>query len=103
MRREIRDMMNNYPEQWVLYLLGLSSLQWLDQNDPLSYYSLASKYRPPLQVAMPTQNVQVSTVDLLERGETLQVSATRLAPRATVLTVTLFSSHGTDPILHYSK
>jgi hypothetical protein len=101
-RREIRDLKENYPEQWVLYLLGLSSLQWLDQNDPLSYYGLASKYCHPY-VAMPTRNVQKSMADLSERGETRQVLAVKLEPVATVLTATLFFSHGTGPILRYSR
>ncbi|KAH7379109.1 hypothetical protein DE146DRAFT_761311 [Phaeosphaeria sp. MPI-PUGE-AT-0046c] len=42
-RREVRDLRDNYPEQWNLYLLALTDLQWADQSDPLSYYSLASK------------------------------------------------------------
>ncbi|KAL5113579.1 hypothetical protein ACEQ8H_008527 [Pleosporales sp. CAS-2024a] len=46
-RRDIRDLAENYPEQWTLYLLGLSSLQWEDQGDPLSYYGLASIHGRP--------------------------------------------------------
>ncbi|KAH4248442.1 hypothetical protein HBI24_137470 [Parastagonospora nodorum] len=46
-RREARDLKANHPEQWSLYLLGLSSLQWLDQSDPLSYYGLASIHGRP--------------------------------------------------------
>jgi tyrosinase len=41
-RREIRDLKENYPDQWNLYLLGLGSLQWTTQSDALSYYSIAS-------------------------------------------------------------
>jgi tyrosinase len=41
-RHEVRDLKNNFPDQWNLYLLGLGSLQWVPQSDPLSYYGLAS-------------------------------------------------------------
>jgi tyrosinase len=44
MRREIRDLERDYPEQWNLYLLGLATFQWTPQNDSLSYYNLASKF-----------------------------------------------------------
>jgi tyrosinase len=43
MRREVRDLKDNHPDQWNLYLLGLDALQQADQNDPLSYYGLARK------------------------------------------------------------
>lgn len=42
-RREVRDLKDNFPDQWNLYLLGLDSLQKVDQYDPYSYYSLAGK------------------------------------------------------------
>ena len=42
-RREIRDLKDNFPEQWNLYLLALSSLQWTQQTDPRSYYGLSSE------------------------------------------------------------
>lgn len=42
-RREVRDMKDNFPDHWNLYLLGLDSLQNTDQNDPYSYYGLAGK------------------------------------------------------------
>lgn len=45
MRREVRDLKNNHPDQWNLYLMGLESLQWMDQSDPHSFYGLASKRR----------------------------------------------------------
>jgi tyrosinase len=43
LRREVRDLENNHPDQWNLYLLGLDALQQTDQNDPLSFYGLARK------------------------------------------------------------
>ncbi|KAH9878874.1 hypothetical protein J1614_002309 [Plenodomus biglobosus] len=49
-RREIRDLKTNYPDQWNLYLLALESLQWTDQADPYSYYGLASIHGRPYGV-----------------------------------------------------
>ncbi|CAO2656503.1 Nn.00g053060.m01.CDS01 [Neocucurbitaria sp. VM-36] len=46
-RREVRDMKDNYPDQWNLYLLGLESLLWTNQSDPHSYYGLASVHGRP--------------------------------------------------------
>ncbi|KAF2847615.1 Di-copper centre-containing protein [Plenodomus tracheiphilus IPT5] len=49
-RREIRDLKTNYPDQWNLYLLALESLQWTDQEDPYSYYGLAQIHGRPYKV-----------------------------------------------------
>ncbi|KAF2026103.1 tyrosinase [Setomelanomma holmii] len=49
MRREIRDLKDNHPEQWNLYLLALDRLHWQDQSDPLSYYGLASIHGRPFR------------------------------------------------------
>jgi tyrosinase len=42
-RREIRDLKQNYPDQWSLYMLALESLMWTSQSDPQSFYGLACK------------------------------------------------------------
>jgi tyrosinase len=42
-RREIRDLQKNHPDQWNLYLQGLEALHWNDQKDPLSLYGIASE------------------------------------------------------------
>lgn len=47
MRREIRDLMDNYPDQWSLYMLALDSLHRADQSDPFSFYGLASIHGRP--------------------------------------------------------
>ncbi|XP_014554784.1 hypothetical protein COCVIDRAFT_39395 [Bipolaris victoriae FI3] len=47
MRREIRDLMENYPDQWSLYILALDSLHHADQSDPFSFYGLASIHGRP--------------------------------------------------------
>jgi tyrosinase len=39
-RQEIRQLQQNQ-EQWTLYLLGLSMLQYTDQSEQLSYYQIA--------------------------------------------------------------
>jgi len=49
-RREIRDLKANYPDQWTLYLLALERLQWSDQSNPYSYYGLASIHGRPYKV-----------------------------------------------------
>lgn len=46
-RREIRDLMDNYPDQWSLYMLALDSLHRADQSDPFSFYGLASIHGRP--------------------------------------------------------
>jgi len=42
-RREIRDLKNNYPDQWALYILGLREFYNDDQASPLSFYEIAGK------------------------------------------------------------
>lgn len=46
-RREIRDLQANYPDQWNLFLLGMDALQKVDENDPLSYYQIAGIHGLP--------------------------------------------------------
>lgn len=36
-------MQANYPDQWNLYLLALDQMHVGDQDDPFSYYGLASE------------------------------------------------------------
>jgi len=43
-RREIRDLHANYPDQFALYMLGLLAFQNVDQSDPLSYYSITGTW-----------------------------------------------------------
>jgi tyrosinase len=40
-RREIRDLKENFPEQFNLFILGLRSFQLSDQSDPESFYEIA--------------------------------------------------------------
>ena len=41
-RKEIRELQQD-AEAWTLYLLGLDSMQFTDQNDPLSWYKIAGR------------------------------------------------------------
>lgn len=41
LRREIRDLQRNFPDQWTLYILGLQAFQQLDQKSDLSWYGIA--------------------------------------------------------------
>ncbi len=42
-RREIRDLQTNSPDQFNLFLLGLREFQGVDENQLLSYYQIAGK------------------------------------------------------------
>jgi tyrosinase len=42
-RHEIRDLQQNYPEQWDLFCLGLLAFQNMDESDQLSYYEVSGK------------------------------------------------------------
>ncbi|KAH7061712.1 hypothetical protein BKA63DRAFT_573421 [Paraphoma chrysanthemicola] len=48
-RHEVRNLKDNHPDQWNLYLLALDRLQWQDQTGPLSYYGLASIHGRPFR------------------------------------------------------
>ena len=47
LRREIRDLQSNFPDQWNLYLLGLQALQNVDTSDMQSYYQIAGIHGMP--------------------------------------------------------
>ncbi|KAF2133032.1 tyrosinase [Dothidotthia symphoricarpi CBS 119687] len=49
-RRDIRDLKDNFPDQWNLYLRGLDSLQRANQNDSLSFYRIAGVHGRPYKV-----------------------------------------------------
>ncbi|KAL1795189.1 hypothetical protein ACET3X_007005 [Alternaria dauci] len=49
-RREIRDLMNNFPDQWSLYILALNEFHKTPQNNPNSFYGLASIHGRPYEV-----------------------------------------------------
>ncbi|KAF1359583.1 tyrosinase [Lizonia empirigonia] len=49
---EVRDMQANYPDMWNLYLLGLNQLYTTSQEDPFSYYGLASIHGKPYQTSL---------------------------------------------------
>lgn len=46
-RYEIRDLYNNFPDQWNVYILGLGRLHNEDQNDFLSYFSISGIHGLP--------------------------------------------------------
>jgi tyrosinase len=41
LRLEVRDLQQNYPDQWNLYLLGLQAFYQVDETSDLSYYGIA--------------------------------------------------------------
>jgi tyrosinase len=46
-RREIRDLQQNYPDEFNVYLLGLQRLQSVDQQDSLSWFQVAGIHGVP--------------------------------------------------------
>ena len=46
-RYEIRDLQNNYPDQFNVYLLGLQRLQQVDQSDFLSWFQISGIHGVP--------------------------------------------------------
>jgi len=42
-RMEIRDLQQNAPDQWNIYVLALAAMQLVDQSDYLSYFQLSSQ------------------------------------------------------------
>jgi tyrosinase len=43
LRLELRDLEQNQPDQWNLYLLSLDAFKKLDETQDLSYYGIAGK------------------------------------------------------------
>ncbi|SPN96684.1 related to Tyrosinase [Cephalotrichum gorgonifer] len=50
LRREIRDLEANFPDQFNLYILGLRALQARSKDDPTSYYQIAGIHGMPYKV-----------------------------------------------------
>ncbi|PSN59540.1 Di-copper centre-containing protein [Corynespora cassiicola Philippines] len=48
-RREVRDLKDNYPAEWNLYLLGLRALFNINQSDPISYVGISGIHGKPFQ------------------------------------------------------
>jgi len=46
-RREIRDLQRNFPDQFNLYVLGLQHLQGLDENQLQSFYQISGIHGLP--------------------------------------------------------
>ncbi|KAI1583306.1 hypothetical protein PtrARCrB10_03282 [Pyrenophora tritici-repentis] len=48
-RREVRDLQANFPDQWTLYILALNKLHNANQSDAYSFYGIASIHGRPFQ------------------------------------------------------
>lgn len=94
MRREISDLMNNYPDQWNLYMLALDDLHHANQSDPYSFYGLACTWDNRHMRMCAKNTMQQFTEDPIEHGATRQAYHTRLAKRATARTTTSCSWDG---------
>lgn len=99
MRREIRDLMDNYPDQWSLYMLALDSLHRADQSDPFSFYGLACRYDSHDVLSKADLLLQLSTEDRIRHGEMRLVCPRRLARQATVHMTMSYSWGGIGHIL----
>jgi len=40
LRRDIRDLKNNFPDQWNLFILATRAFRQIDASDPLSSYQI---------------------------------------------------------------
>jgi len=49
LRREIRDLQRNFPDQFNLYVLGLQNFQGLDENQLTSYYQVSGIHGLPFK------------------------------------------------------
>ncbi|KAI4915846.1 hypothetical protein J4E90_004292 [Alternaria incomplexa] len=49
-RREVRDLKNNAPDQWSLYILALRQLHTTPQSNPNSFYGIASIHGRPYDI-----------------------------------------------------
>ncbi|KAK0624826.1 hypothetical protein B0T17DRAFT_531175 [Bombardia bombarda] len=49
LRREVRDLQRNFPDQFDLYILGLQNLQGLNEAQLTSYYQLAGIHGMPFK------------------------------------------------------
>jgi tyrosinase len=47
LRRELRDLQRNFPDQYNLFILGLKSLEGQDGNIQTSYYQIAGIHGMP--------------------------------------------------------
>ncbi|KAF2793120.1 Di-copper centre-containing protein [Melanomma pulvis-pyrius CBS 109.77] len=56
-RREIRDLKNNFPDQWSLYLLGLRAFHDSEQTNPLSFYEISGIHGRPYKVWQDAQGL----------------------------------------------
>ena len=43
-RLELRELQQQQPDQWNIYLLGMTRMQQVDQSDFLSHFQLAGPY-----------------------------------------------------------
>lgn len=91
---EVRDMQANYPDMWNLYLLGLNQLYTTSQEDPFSYYGLASKSTARGTARELICRAQAFMASLIRQLSTHQGSAIRSALPAIVPIVWHSSSDG---------
>ncbi|KAB5551230.1 hypothetical protein GE09DRAFT_1223030 [Coniochaeta sp. 2T2.1] len=59
LRREIRDLENNR-DQWTLYLLGLSMMQFTNQTDNISWYKITGIHGVPFETWADVEPVEGS-------------------------------------------
>jgi hypothetical protein len=97
LRREIRDLQQNYPQQWDRFCLSLLALQNVNESDQLSYYQIAGErvfFLFLLTKSEAYTALQACIASLIRLGTVLPVP--RGTPEAdTVLTVPFYSCHGT--------
>ncbi|KAF2681958.1 Di-copper centre-containing protein [Lentithecium fluviatile CBS 122367] len=56
-RHEIRDLKDNYPDHWNLYILALRAFQQMDQSNPLSSYKILGIHGKPYEIWQEAEGV----------------------------------------------
>jgi len=99
-RYELRDLQNQHPEQFNVFLLGLKRLQAADQNDMLSYFQVAGRWKPLAETQL-SNSYKVFTECPWSTGMVSQENRNRIL--ATALTLPTYFFHGTGHTWLYSR
>jgi hypothetical protein len=104
-RLELRELQQQNPDMWNIYLLGMTRMQQVDQSDFLSHFQLAGPYVDilwPFKHRFADRLFQVFMAFLRPIGMGFQAILTR-EDQDTALMLRIFSYHGTDHILRFMR
>jgi hypothetical protein len=104
-RLELRELQQQNPDMWNIYLLGMTRMQQADQSDFLSHFQLAGPYVDGLSLInhpFADRPVQAFMAFLKPIGMGCQAIPTR-EDQDTALMLQIFSYRGTDHILRFMR